>query len=122
MASIRQIIWLIPFLLLFSCNNKVDLDLIVQEFSELECKAVRLKEKRFALFERLRIIEMDTIKYAKELDSLDIVIEATKSESLKVADSIRVKLDVLFKEKLQNKEDRVAFNKKLGSVIADCLK
>lgn len=122
MASIRQIIWLLPFLLLFSCNNKVDLDLIVQEFSELECKAVRLKEKRFALFERLRIIEMDTIKYAKELDSLDIVIEATKSESLKVADSIRVKLDVLFKEKLQNKEDRVEFNKKLGSVIADCSK
>jgi hypothetical protein len=109
-------------LLLFSCNNKVDLDLIVQEFSELECKAVRLKEKRFALFERLRIIEMDTIKYAKELDSLDIVIEATKSESLKVADSIRVKLDVLFKEKLQNKEDRVAFNKKLGLIIADCSK
>jgi flagellar motility protein MotE (MotC chaperone) len=119
MASVYKIafFFLIGFL---SCKKNVDIDNIVSNFSSLECKAVQLKNKRFALFERLRVIELDTVANKIELDSLHKIIAYTKAESLQIADSIRRELDFLFSNVLVNKEDKEDFNEKLRSVIENC--
>jgi len=109
--------FLFTILLFYSCTQKVDVVKLAEQFSALECKAVILKDKRYALADRLREIEMDTIANRKELDSLDKVINLTKQESLILADSIKNQLDNLFAHYLKDPSERKAFNDTLRKII-----
>lgn len=104
-------------LLIISCTQKVNVVELAEQFSELECKAIMLKEKRYALADRLREIEIDTVTNRKELDSLNKIIIITKQESLSLADSIKIQLDDLFAHYLKDLSDREAFNNHLRKII-----
>ena len=109
--------YLFMILFIISCTQKVNVVELAEQFAELECKAIMLKDKRYVLADRLREIEMDTVTNRKELDSLNKIIILTKQESLSLADSIKTQLDYLFTHHLRDPSDRVAFNNHLRKVI-----
>jgi len=109
--------YLFMILFIISCTQKVNVVELAEQFAELECKAIMLKDKRYVLADRLREIEMDTVTNRKELDSLNKIIILTKQESLSLADSIKTQLDNLFTLHLKDPSDRVAFNNHLRKVI-----
>jgi len=123
MAKNYQLIMKTLYLLLIipvcflSCSAKVDLDKIVLEFSEIQCRAIVLKDKRFQLAEHLRSIELDSIHKKMEIDSLQVVIDDTKNKSLILADSIKVKLGELFKNTLSDPYERKEFSTRLEKYI-----
>jgi hypothetical protein len=104
-------------LLISACSPKADIGMYAEQFSALECKAVYLKDKRYALADRLREIELDSVTHRKELDSLNKLIIVTKEESLTLADSIKYELDNLFKNHLKSPSDRKLFNETLRKII-----
>lgn len=103
--------------LFISCKNSVDVTKYAEQFSELECKAITLKDKRYALADRLREIELDSINNRKELDSLKKLVIITKKESLALADSIKHRLNDLFVQHLKDPDDRKKFNDILRKII-----
>ena len=108
---------LLTILLISSCRQKTDVGKYAEQFSALECKAIFLKDKRYALADRLREIEVDSITNRKELDSLNKLIIVTKEESLTLADSIKYELDDLFTNHLKDPSDRKLFNETLRKII-----
>jgi hypothetical protein len=109
--------YLFTILFSISCTQKGNVVELAEQFSELECKAIILKDKRYALADRLREIELDTVTNRKELDSLNKIIILTKQESLFLADSIKAQLDDLFTHHLKDPSDREAFNNHLRKII-----
>lgn len=104
-------------LILFSCKPHRDLDQLVAEFSEIQCRAIALKNKRYQLSEYLRSIELDSILKKKEIDSLQLIIEITKNQSLVLADSIKIQLQNLFLKELVDKKKQKEFSIRLESFI-----
>lgn len=100
-----------------SCKQDVDIDKLVIAFSEIQCRAITLKDKRYELADHLRNIEVDSILKKKEIDSLRLVIKNTKYQSLMVADSIKNKLNDLFKNELSDKEKQKEFTSRLENFI-----
>ncbi len=100
-----------------SCSNKVDLDKIVIDFSGIQCRAIALKDKRYQLSDYLRSIELDSISKKKEIDSLQLVIDEAKKESLILADSIKINLEVLFRNTLVTPNEQKDFSSRLEEYI-----
>ena len=103
--------------LLNACTNRPDIDAIAMEFSDIECRAIILKDKRFDLSEKLRAVEKDSIIKKYEIDSLNDVINVVKAESLVIADSIKARMEFLFEHKLRRQSDRIVFLEKLKEII-----
>lgn len=103
--------------LLNACSNEPDIDAIAMEFSDIECRAITLKDKRFDLSEKLRAVEKDSIIKKYEIDSLNDVINVVKEESLAMADSIKARMEFLFEHQLRRQSDRIVFLEKLKEII-----
>lgn len=98
------------------------MDSYVQTISKLECRAMELRNNRFELSDKIRLIEEgpNAERHQQELDSLYNIRDILKLSSLQLADSIKTELDILFKEVLSDKKLKTEFDSKLKSKMKEC--
>lgn len=120
MAPIYKIM-IFAMLILASCkDNHQVIDNGLASFSEIQCHAVKLNEKRFELFDQIRILESDTITNNRAIDSLKNVAENVKNQSLQYADTLKTKLSDFMDSHKLSADDRKYFDKKLNEIVAKC--
>ncbi|HMT69969.1 MAG TPA: hypothetical protein PKD16_07395 [Saprospiraceae bacterium] len=121
MALIHKIIIFLAVVLLASCkDNRQTIEKGIASISEIQCRAVRLNDRRFELFEQIRLLEADTIANKKAIDSLNTEAALIKKQSLESADTLRIKLaDFLSSQKFSS-EDRKYFDDQINALVAKC--
>ena len=121
MAIIHKIIIFLAVVLLASCkDNRQTIEKGIASISEIQCRAVRLNDRRFELFEQIRLLEADTIANKKAIDSLNTEAAVIKKQSLESADTLRIKLaDFLSSQKFSS-EDRKYFDDQINALVAKC--
>ncbi len=120
MAYIHKIIF-VTLILVYSCkDNKEAIDLGIASFSELQCRAVQLNERRFELFDQIRKLEVDTVLNKNEIDSLNQLAQKVKNESLATADTLKIKLsDFLTSQKFSDK-DKAYVDARINEIVEKC--
>lgn len=116
-------------LLVVSCNtSKPDLNKMVNDFADLECRAILLREQRFALANQIRFTEdtllqtknaADTVRLRSNLATFAGQRETLTQHSLALSDTIRIVLDSLMQKHLPEKDDKEKFNEMLNSTLKD---
>ncbi len=106
----------------FSCNQSSKLDEKVNYIANLECRAVAMREQRFALANELRFAQ-DTLLIAKSSSDSQRLTKNIQiftkekgnllKQSLQLADSIHLQLDSLRKFVFTDKNDKKQFEEKL---------
>ena len=121
MAIIHKIIIFLAVVLLASCkDNRQTIEKGIASISEIQCRAVRLNDRRFELFEQIRLLEADTTANKKAIDSLNTEAALIKKQSLESADTLRIKLaDFLSSQKFSS-EDRKYFDDQINALVAKC--
>ena len=121
MALIHKMIIFLAVVLLASCkDNRQTIEKGIASISEIQCRAVRLNDRRFELFEQIRLLEADTIANKKAIDSLNTEAALIKKQSLESADTLRIKLaDFLSSQKFSS-EDRKYFDDQINALVAKC--
>ena len=117
---------------LFSCtgttseSREPSLEAIVNDFAPLECRAVALREQRFALANQIRFTEdtlrsiadkKDTLRLHAILADLNDRRTTTTQQSLQLADSIKHTLDSLMNNYLTTAEEKEKFNEMLHATL-----
>jgi len=112
-----------------SCNTgKPELSTMVNDFADLECRAVLLREQRFALANQIRFTEdtllhtankADTVRLRSNLATFAGQRETLTQHSLALADTIHTILDSLMKKHLTEKDDKTKFNEMLNNTLKD---
>lgn len=104
-----------------SCSSKQkEIDQAIEQLGTLQCKAVTMKEERFALFEQIRTLESDTAHNNRTIDSLKRYAESLKSESLVIADSLNNALSRTFETIVTTDKDKAYFNTKMNALVEKC--
>ena len=108
-------------MILMSCSSKQkEIDQAIEQLGTLQCKAVTMKEERFALFEQIRTLESDTVNNIRTIDSLKGYAESLKSESLVIADSLNNALSRTFETIVTTDKDKAYFNTKMNALVEKC--
>lgn len=112
-----------------SCENKqAVLQKKAYEFASLECKAIKLREKRFALANEIRFTTdsirqfskaTDTSQLHRKLELYNKNKETMLQQSLAVAQTIQHELSSLMKNELSDKNDRAYFNALLNKALIE---
>lgn len=110
-----------------SCSEqKTNLNELVDNFADLECRAISLREKRFELASQMRFTQdtllqttnkADTLRLKAKLDAFNKEKELTLQQSLSLADSIRNRLNEIMKNELSNETDKTSFNEMLNNTL-----
>lgn len=115
-------------LALFACQSpKPDFGGIVNDFADLECRAIELRKQRYQLADDMRFTE-DTMladtsteatkaRLKSKLDALDAGKGGVVGHGLALADTIQKTLDSLINGPLQNVDDRREFDKLLEAEL-----
>ena len=113
--------------ILSSCQErKPDLKELVEDFAELECRAISLREKRFELANQIRFTQdslsihagkADTTQFKSKLDSYNLVKNQVLQQSLSLADSIKVRLSDIMQNQLTEVSDKKMFNDMLNKTL-----
>lgn len=120
MAYIHKIIF-ITLILVYSCkDNKEAIDLGIASFSELQCRAVQLNERRFELFDQIRKLEVDTVLNKNEIDSLNQLAQKVKNESLATADTLKIKLSDFLTSQKFSAEDKAYIDVSINNIVEKC--
>ncbi|MBK8625056.1 MAG: hypothetical protein IPN86_05695 [Saprospiraceae bacterium] len=121
MAPIHKIIVFLAVVILASCkDNRQTIENGIASFSEIQCRAAQLNDRRFELFEQIRLLEVDTISNKKAIDSLNTEAALIKKQSLESADTLRIKLaDFLSSQKFSS-EDRKYFDDQINALVTKC--
>lgn len=133
MKGLKFLLLLVIVSLTLCCRNeKTNIKVLADEFANLECRAMELREQRFELANQLRFTHDtllqkpggDTISLNLKLATLDKQKEAMLKQSLSLADSIHTTLTALMKNHLTNENDKRAFNKMLNKTLLErgCIK
>lgn len=134
MKVLKFLLLLVVVSLAVSCKNeKTDIKALVDEFANLECRAMTLREQRFELANQLRFTQdslllkgnkADTIGLNLKLATLNKQKEAMLKQSLSLADSIRTTLTGLMKNQLVTENDKQTFNEMLNKTLVErgCIK
>ncbi len=112
----------------FSCTGKkaIDFKSQVADFADVECGAVRLRVRRFALADSIRFTEdsilhptngADTVKLRAKLNRLLSHKEDLLLLSRGMADKIKGRMDSMMQFTIITKEDRAQFNKELNDEL-----
>ena len=118
-------IFLFP-LLIVGCSNKPSSDSIIDDFANIECRAMQLKNQRFKLADEIRftqdtIIQLqqsgDTLLLHERLIKMYEQKELLHTKSSQLADSIKVKMDVIAATFLTDKNKELDFNRTLDSIL-----
>ncbi len=114
-------------ILFFSCQQSAKhAKSSVMRMADLECRAISLREQRFALANEIRfaqdtLLHFSTTKDTATLsDSLQIFLQKKEillQASLQLADTIHKQLDSLRKFSFKNVDDKHAFDKKLSEEL-----
>lgn len=105
---------ILSFLLIPGCTGNEKIETLADQFADVECKAINLRNTRFELASAIRSFETDTTGIGKrQLDSLELLAEITTKESLILADSIKSRLENIFEHQLKTSEERRSFNEML---------
>jgi hypothetical protein len=116
-------------LVICSCTSKSEqssLKEIVDDFAQLECRAIALREQRFALANQIRFTQdtllhasanSDTARLNAKLKALNVEREHTTQRSLVLADSIKQRLDSLMSKYLTKVDDKEQFNQMLHAAL-----
>jgi hypothetical protein len=128
------LIYALISLLAFSCqSHKANMNEIVNKFADLECRAMTLRENRFALANQLRFTQdtllntktkTDTARLSHNITSFNTNKEILLKQSLSLADSIKTMLNSLMKDQLATERERAKFNQMLNTTLLQrgCLK
>ena len=120
-----SVIFLFP-LLIVGCSNKPSKDSIIDDFANIECRAMQLKNQRFKLADEIRftqdtIIQLqqsgDTLLLHERLIKMYQQKELLHAKSSQLADSIKLKMDVIAATFLSDKNKELDFNRKLDSIL-----
>ena len=116
----RITIFVIFLTILTSCKNKKqDLNNMAGSFADIECRAMALREKRFALANQIRFTQdtlmhaskiTDTARLKTNLKAYNFQKENILQISLNLADSIKHHLDSLMQNHLTTPDDKAQFN------------
>ena len=93
---------------LCSCNSYTSEEEIV-DFAGIQCRTIQLKNERFALSDTIRLLENDTLTHKARLQVLRKKAEELKIQSLMAADSLKQKMEVLFRTKLTDEQKKQTF-------------
>lgn len=114
-------------LLSVSCkDNTPDIDKMADDFAGIECRAVALREKRFALANEIRFTQdtllnkqhiTDTSRLKIKLERLNQAKETILQTSLALADSIHKQLDSLMQHHLTDATLKSKFNTALNNTL-----
>ena len=125
----KQLLFILAVLLsctLFACRQQRDVDEKVNYIADLECRAVVLRESRFALANQIRFAQDTLLKTKRAEDTLRLVqqIQTFTHEkdtllqhSLQLADTIHLQLDSLRKFIFSDNNDRKQFEQKLNEAL-----
>lgn len=114
--------------LLSACSEqKPDISTIAKSFADMECRAINLKNQRYALADQMRFIQ-DTIiadtssdvtkaRLSEQLKALDMGKDDMVNHGLSLADTIQQTLASLIKGPLKNVEDRHKFDELLAQEL-----
>ena len=120
-----SVIFLFP-LLIVGCSNKPSTDALIDDFANLECRAMQLRNQRFKLADEIRftqdtIIQLqqsgDTLLLHERLIKMYQQKELLHAKSSQLADSIKLKMDVIAATFLSDKNKELDFNRKLDSIL-----
>jgi hypothetical protein len=111
------------FLFLLSCHTETkEMNKMVRDFANLECRAISLREQRFELANKIRFTEDTLLQPTKTIDTLALksklaVLNEEKQSllhnSLMLADSIKARMDSLNNSHPNNDNFRQQFNEML---------
>lgn len=112
---------------LFSCqSHKPDLKTAVDKFADLECRAMHLREKRFALANDIRFTQdtllhstdnADTTRLKLQIETFNKQKDVLLKQSLSLADTIHNELNDLMKNKLTNQSEKAGFDSMLNHTL-----
>ncbi len=115
-------------LVLFACQSpKPDMGAIVNDFANLECRAIELRKQRYQLADEMRFTD-DTMlsdtsseetkaRMKDKLMKLDAGKDGLVNHGLQLADTIQKRLDSLIQGPLKQMEDRKEFDKLLEAEL-----
>jgi hypothetical protein len=114
-------------LILFSCNeSSQEKEKMVKLMADLECRAIELKNKRFQLADNMRFAQdtllhfksfSDTISLQQRLKEWDIQKLSLVNESLALADSIKLQMEIIMPRYFTDKKKEQEFNRLLEEAL-----
>lgn len=119
MAPIFKVISLLSIICILACKEGNDVQKYAEQFAQIECRAMQLKDTRFLLADTLRRLEMDTVANKLLIDSLRKQSDITKTRSLLLADSIKMQLEDLIHDKLKSDKDKKLFQETLKKILLE---
>ena len=117
---IGRYLLVISTLILFSCNNiSSDKETMVKLLVNMECRAIELKNKRFQLADNIRYAQ-DTLLHFKSITDTDLIQIRLKNydiqkqlivnQSLTLADSIKLHMEIIMPRYFNTKKKEMEFN------------
>ena len=117
---IGRYLLVISMLILFSCNNiSSDKETMVKLLVNMECRAIELKNKRFQLADNIRYAQ-DTLLHFKSITDTDLIQIRLKNydiqkqlivnQSLTLADSIKLQMEIIMPRYFNTKKKEMEFN------------
>ena len=124
---IGRYLLVISMLIIFSCNNtSSDKETMVKLLVNMECRAITLKNKRFQLADNIRYAQ-DTLLHYKSitdtaliqirLKDLDFQKQLIVNQSLALADSIKLQMEIIMPRYFDNKKKEMEFNMLLDEAL-----
>lgn len=107
-------------------EHSSDLKQLVDDFAKLECRAISLREKRFALANQIRFTQdslalhtgkSDTLQYKLRLDQYNSEKNVVLQQSLSLADSIKRRLKEIMENELTQKDQKAKFDDLLNKTL-----
>lgn len=128
MNILRTSVSLIILFTIISCKRpQSNTRELAERFSALECRAIAIREKRFALADEIRFTEdtlllqenkkTDTKQLKLKLAALNENKAVLLQQSLALADTIKKNLAELMNDSLKNESDKTAFNNELNDIL-----
>ena len=124
---IGRYLLVISMLILFSCNNiSSDKETMVKLLVNMECRAIELKNKRFQLADNIRYAQ-DTLLHFKSITDTDLIQIRLKNydiqkqlivnQSLTLADSIKLQMEIIMPRYFNTKKKEMEFNMLLDEAL-----
>ena len=111
-----------------SCGPSKILDKKANEIAGLECRAISLREQRFALANQFRFTQDSLLHLTSSADSAHLIQEISVytseknkllQQSLQLADTIHLALDSLRKYVFTSPDDKKLFDQKLKNALKE---
>ncbi|MCW3112305.1 MAG: hypothetical protein JWR18_701 [Segetibacter sp.] len=129
MKNLQTVLCAVLLSITVSCGeHKPNIKELVDNFVDLECRAITLREKRFELANQMRFTQdtllqtsnkADTSRLKSKLEAFNKEKEVTLQQSLSLADSIRIRLNDMMKNELSNETDKTTFNETLNKTLVE---